>query len=77
MALTTIPKNRVEAFLPRIHNVRCYSLDNAFRGQPVPNGAIDARYIQRFEPKNRFDKAAMSGTAHVHSNLWFDFGVTP
>ncbi len=66
--MKTIPTNRIAAFLPKIKNVKVYSLDNGFKGEP---SNID--WAVKLGAKFKTDGA--KGVARCHSNLWYEFEV--
>lgn len=73
--MQTIAKNRLEAFAARITNVRVYSLENNFRGEPAHSDAAAIDFARRVGAKFRFDAATRQGQARCHSNLWYEFDV--
>lgn len=66
--MKTIAKNRVAAFLPKITNVKCYSLDNGFSG-------TDATIDWAVKLQAKFSTDGKKGVARCHSNLWYEFEV--
>ena len=70
--MKTIASNRIQKFLPRFANIRCYSLDNSFTGEPVTSLDFAVRVGAKFQ----WD-GATKGRARCHSNLWYDFDVLP
>jgi hypothetical protein len=73
--MKTIAKNRVEKFAPRIRNIRSYTLENGFTGQPVPDEKRSIDFAINTGAKFSFDPETMTGKARHHSNSWFEFDV--
>jgi hypothetical protein len=69
MAWTTIQRRYARKHLPNIHNIKAFTLENSFRGEPIAafsDYALD-------NGKMQIDKAAGRGKLRLHSNCWYDF----
>lgn len=73
--MKTIAKNRLDKFLPRIKNVRIYSLENSFTGQPASDPQRAIEFAAKVGAKFAHDAATNTGRARCHSNLWYEFDV--
>ena len=74
---TTIAKNRLDKFIPRIQGVRIYSLDNSFSGKHAPSDEAAINFAVKIGAKFTHDAATGTGMARCHSNLWYEFTVDP
>lgn len=73
----TIAKNRLEQFIPRIQNVRVYSLENSFSGKHAQSDEAAINFAVKVGAKFIHDASTGTGQARCHSNLWYEFDVDP
>ena len=73
--MKTIARNRLDKFIPRISNVRIYSLDNSFSGETAKDDAYSIGWARKMDAKFQHDEATGKGRARCHSNLWYEFDV--
>ena len=74
--MTTIARNRIEKFLPRIVGGKSYSLGSHFIGQPMD--AEQVRTFVRFWRDHGLGKMTLQGSKgqyRLHSNEWVTFEV--
>ena len=75
MIYTTVPKRHHAKWLPRIHDLRRFSLCNGFTGEEVDESLYSLSFDDDYKLQLNEDKTA--GQIHVHSNLWFTFKIKP
>jgi hypothetical protein len=74
MIFQTIQARHAAKHLDKISNVRCFSLDNSFSGQPVEDQAHAIDFaLNRMGGKLQIAKAEGQGKIRLHSNLWYEF----
>lgn len=77
--MKTIAKNRLHKFIPRIRNIKSFTLENGFRGETVADENVK-RYLDfavKTDAKFRYNPETLKGSAKHHSNHWFDFELAP
>jgi hypothetical protein len=74
--MTTIAKNRIEKFLPKVTGGKFYSLSNHFIGEEATAEQIVS--FVRFWTDHGLGKMTLDGTHgryRLHSNEWAEFEV--
>jgi hypothetical protein len=69
MTMKTIQKRCIKNHVARFSNIRMYSLENNFTGEPI-------KKISDYSLTNgklQVDEVAKKGHLRVHSNLWYEF----
>lgn len=73
---TTVQHRHSDKWLPRITNVRAFTLVNGFSGEACPVDALRFA-IDRLGDNLLISKDKTTGKLHCHSNCWYEFDVRP